>query len=352
MAGSRASIGMRSRAAALLASAFLMLAPPARAAARCPPTVGDLVDAGWKAYRADSIALAAARFQRADHLCPEGLDARVGLGYAWLRLGVPARAESLLSRVVSADSGYTDAWAGLMYAARRCGHDSLAVRAARRVLRVTPGDTDAKAVLDALSPGWDARPRALATRPAHLVAQARTHGESFEVPARGGWKTFYVKGVNLGVALPGKFPAEFPTDSAVYAGWLERIAGMNANAVRAYTILPPAFYRALAAWNAAHPEHALWLIHGVWAELPNERRLRRSELDGRVPPGDARRARRDRTATRTSRDVPDTRAATTTPTCHAGRSPTSSVASGSRFRWRRSKRDLTARAASKADSCA
>src|SRR5439155_560053 len=42
----------------------------------------------------------------------------------------------------------------------------------------------------------------------------------------------------------------------------------RANAVRVYTILPPAFYRSLKAWNDAHPDRALWLLHGVWTELP------------------------------------------------------------------------------------
>lgn len=214
------------------------------------------------------MAVAAARFQRADRKCPHGLDARVGLGYAWLRLGVPARAESLLRPVVAADSNYVDAWQGLMHAARRNGHDALALRAARRVRVLAPTDADARAILDALSPHWDLAPRVARARPAQLVTQARTHGEHFEVPTAAGWQLFYINGINLGVALPGRFPAEFPTDSLVYAGWLDRIAGMNANTVRLYTILPPAFYRALAGWNHAHPSRALWLIHGVWAELP------------------------------------------------------------------------------------
>jgi hypothetical protein len=76
--------------------------------------------------------------------------------------------------------------------------------------------------------------------------------------------------VNLGVALPGRFPSEFPTDSARYAGWLDTLATMNANAVRVYTILPPSFYRALRGWNVAHPRQPLWLVHGVWTELPPE----------------------------------------------------------------------------------
>lgn len=246
---------------------MLAVVAPAHAI-RCPPLAGELVDAGWQAYRTDSIATALERFGRADRICPEGLDAKVGLGYAWLRLSVPARAESLFGVVVATDSSYADAWQGLMFAARRNHHDAVALRAARTAWRLAPGDADVRAVLDQLAPE-PAPPRAQRARVARLDVQARTRGERFEVPAGKGWRPFYVKGMNLGVALPGRFPAEFPPDSLRYAGWLESIASMNANAVRLYTILPPTFYRALAAWNVSHPDRALWLIHGVWAELPD-----------------------------------------------------------------------------------
>jgi hypothetical protein len=46
------------------------------------------------------------------------------------------------------------------------------------------------------------------------------------------------------------------------------MAAAHANVVRLYTILPPAFYRALKRWNDAHPDRTLWLVHGVWAEAP------------------------------------------------------------------------------------
>jgi hypothetical protein len=46
------------------------------------------------------------------------------------------------------------------------------------------------------------------------------------------------------------------------------MAEMGANTVRVYTLHPPAFYNALAAHNAGHPDRPLWLMHGVWAELP------------------------------------------------------------------------------------
>jgi hypothetical protein len=78
----------------------------------------------------------------------------------------------------------------------------------------------------------------------------------------------WIKAVNLGAALPGKFPSEFPPNDSTYDRWIALIAEMGANAVRVYTVHPPHFYAALRNWNLAHPAHPVWLIHGVWAEPP------------------------------------------------------------------------------------
>ncbi len=78
----------------------------------------------------------------------------------------------------------------------------------------------------------------------------------------------WIKAVNLGAAVPGKYPSEFPPNDSTYERWIGLIAQMGANAIRVYTIHPPHFYAALRRWNIAHPAHPVWLIHGVWTELP------------------------------------------------------------------------------------
>lgn len=80
------------------------------------------------------------------------------------------------------------------------------------------------------------------------------------------WQPHYLTGVNLGVALPGKFPAEFSATYDVYMDWFKKIAGMNANTIRTYTILPPVFYEAFAQYNIENNNKPLYLIHGVWAK--------------------------------------------------------------------------------------
>lgn len=238
------------------------------AAAPCPPEAASAVSTGWAAYRANDLSRARSLFREGDQACPGNVDAKVGLAYASLRLGETARAESLFRTVVNADSANADAWVGLAHAAERRSRATDAIAAARRSWALHPGNPEVRDLLDRLLPGWDRAPRVARSLPESLMIAARTHGDRFEVPSASGWKPFYVKGVNLGVALPGRFPAEFPADSLCYAGWIDTVAAMNANLVRVYTILPPAFYRALAGWNAAHPGRAVWLIHGVWTELP------------------------------------------------------------------------------------
>lgn len=234
----------------------------------CPPAAGEAVAAGWRAYRADSIPQAERHFTAADGLCAGNLDAQAGLGYTALRLGRLIRSDSLFRIVTRADSNNADGWNGLALAAERLRDTATAVNAARHAARINPNDPSPRQVLDRLSPGWDRHPLGTPVRPARLNLAARTRGSRFEIPHGRAWVPFYIKGVNLGAALPGKFPSEFPPDSATYARWLRQIAGMNANTVRLYTILPPPFYRALRAWNLAHPTRPLWLIHGVWTELP------------------------------------------------------------------------------------
>jgi hypothetical protein len=247
---------------------------------RCTPAADSLLESGWRAYRTDSIGRAAERFGQAHRLCPRNLDATTGLGFVRLRQGLLQQADSLFSSVLARNAASADGWEGRARTRIRLRDTAAAVAAARRALALAPGNREIRAFLDQVSPEWERAVPKAPQRPATLQVAARTRGRGFEISTRDGWRLFYVKGVNLGVALPGRYPSEFPGDSAVYAGWLDTLAAMNANAVRLYTILPPSFYRALRAWNLAHPERALWLIHGVWTELPPKHDFEHPQWEG------------------------------------------------------------------------
>ena len=224
-------------------------------------------NAGWGSYRRGLITEAATRFAVADSLCPGDHGTQVGLGFVRLRQGEARAAAERFLGAVKSNAEDAEAWYGLGLARSRQGQRASAADAWRRTLRLAPGYEDAELQLLAL--GIDsglALPAVV--RPVDPDVAARTAGDGFEIRTEGGWRPFYVKGINLGVALPGHFPSDFPTDDSTYARWLELIAGARANAVRVYTMLPPAFYRSLKVWNDAHPDRALWLLHGVWTELP------------------------------------------------------------------------------------
>lgn len=85
------------------------------------------------------------------------------------------------------------------------------------------------------------------------------------------WHTIYLKGVNLGVAMPGHFPVEFSLSFKDYLEWFIQIGAMNANVIRTYTILPTEFYNAFAYYNLHHQNKPLYLFQGIWAEEPETR---------------------------------------------------------------------------------
>jgi tetratricopeptide (TPR) repeat protein len=210
------------------------------------------------------------RFEAALVRCPEDTYAMTGLGYVALREGSEEEADSLWSAALSIRPEDVDALVGLGLVAWRQGDLALVRERFLAVIEARPGDPTALDYLGRLPQGLGQAPeRAALVRTDTLAYPARTRGDRFEVRTAEGWKPFYIKGINLGAALPGRHPSEF-TDSATYAAWLAGMAEMNANAVRVYTIHPPAFYEALLDHNSRYPERALWLIQGVWTEPPEE----------------------------------------------------------------------------------
>lgn len=79
------------------------------------------------------------------------------------------------------------------------------------------------------------------------------------------WVPITIKGVNIGMGKPGHFPGEAAIDEDEYLRWFQQIGDMNANAIRIYTLHPPGFYKALAAYNA-QAEQPLYVLHGVWVD--------------------------------------------------------------------------------------
>lgn len=80
---------------------------------------------------------------------------------------------------------------------------------------------------------------------------------------------FFMKGVNLGAALPGKTFTEFPQDKKIYYNWLEQMSSLNINTLRVYTLLPPVFYQALYEFNeerTSADQEPIYLLQEIWPE--------------------------------------------------------------------------------------
>ena len=86
----------------------------------------------------------------------------------------------------------------------------------------------------------------------------------------------FLPGVDLGATTPGHQPGELAITSADYARWFEQMARLDIHTVRIYTIHPPDFYRALHAYDTAHPTDPIYLVQGVY--LPNDSYLQKQNL--------------------------------------------------------------------------
>jgi hypothetical protein len=186
-----------------------------------------------------------------------------------MRAGRLADARGFFRLAVAGDSNSYDAVAGSGMAAYRAGDLIAARRSFERALRIVPRDSTALSYLARIPEEIAYVAPQIRVRPATTTVAARVGKRILEVPDAGGrWSPMWIKAVNLGAALPGKYPSEFPPNDSTYERWIALLADMGANAVRVYTIHPPHFYAALRNWNLKHPAHPIWLIHGVWTELP------------------------------------------------------------------------------------
>ena len=80
------------------------------------------------------------------------------------------------------------------------------------------------------------------------------------------YSPLFIKGVNLGVSVPGTFPGQLAATREQYAVWFQQIRDAGFNTIRAYTLHFPRFYEELEKFNRANPNHPIYVFHGVWLE--------------------------------------------------------------------------------------
>lgn len=92
---------------------------------------------------------------------------------------------------------------------------------------------------------------------------AATDGKKILADTGKGMEPFEIRGVDMGVGIPGYFSTEFAIDKETYLRWFGLIQEMGANTVRVYTIQAPDFYEAVYEYNKDNP-NPIYILHGVW----------------------------------------------------------------------------------------
>lgn len=108
-------------------------------------------------------------------------------------------------------------------------------------------------------------------RPAQTQVRYRAAEGAMWQLERNGWEKMYVNGISLGPEAPGYDPAAMPNDGEMYSTWLQQAAQLNANVIRTYTLLPPAFYRAFR--HHIDQGGKLLLYQQVWVRNPPNKDL-------------------------------------------------------------------------------
>ncbi len=95
----------------------------------------------------------------------------------------------------------------------------------------------------------------------------KTDADTIYMERDGSYVPFEIRGVNMGVGIPGHFATDYAIDQETYLRWFRQIQEMGADTIRVYTILHDDFYNAFYEYNTQQEEageEPLWLIHGVW----------------------------------------------------------------------------------------
>ena len=154
-------------------------------------------------------------------------------------------------------------WIGLALAYQGLGDYLTARWACYKGLALDPQNTEAQLFAKGIEKKLATARRSYPPR--HQV-RFRVLQDVFERRVLNVWKPIFVKGINLGLAVPGYFPGEYPIGKHTYRLWFEQMVAAGFNTVRVYTIQSPSFYEALYEYN--EKKDALSLLQGIWIEPP------------------------------------------------------------------------------------
>lgn len=91
-------------------------------------------------------------------------------------------------------------------------------------------------------------------------------GDQFAIWNGTGYIPVFIKGINLGVSVPGTQPGQLAATREDYRRWFHLIREAGYNTMRLYTLHYPRFYEELRQFNLDHPQHPLLVMQGIWLE--------------------------------------------------------------------------------------
>lgn len=131
-----------------------------------------------------------------------------------------------------------------------------------RVLELEPNNKEALSYISNIEKNEKKPP------PPKRLSLFRASDNYIEIYNNKRWSRLFIKGMNLGLGLPGYFPGDYPIKKGTYLKWFEMMVELGINAVRIYTVHPPSFYEALYRFNESGK--SLYLLQGIWTELPED----------------------------------------------------------------------------------
>lgn len=186
------------------------------------------------------------------------------LGSLALEKGDYQEAVNIFRRALDDDES-VEGWMGLARAFLGLDETPAARWAAHKGLAYSPGHQDILKLTRHIEERMKTPRPVNSGRP---DVRFRVGKSGFEKREGGAWRPFFVKGINLGLAVPGTYPGEYPIGKTQYLRWFGQMAHAGFNTVRVYAIQSPSFYEALAEANDG--KNALYLIQGVWIEPPDD----------------------------------------------------------------------------------
>ncbi|MGN0078338.1 MAG: hypothetical protein ACI36V_06105 [Coriobacteriales bacterium] len=99
-----------------------------------------------------------------------------------------------------------------------------------------------------------------------VTAQVVQEGKQIYLDQGEGLEEFEIRGVDMGVGIPGHYATDYAIDKETYLRWFAQIKAMGANTLRVYILQNSAFYQAFYEYNSQHADDPLYLLHGVWVD--------------------------------------------------------------------------------------